>query len=117
MMDASPLEDSSKPSITNNLEEFAACCEKLLSLGSFFNCVVDDCPNVIPKKEDGSLDVDSVFVRMKEAAEALKATVNRGEGTSSWRVPMFIGALHLLPSCAGRLGATGRMRAVLQKEG
>jgi hypothetical protein len=97
-----------QPSITHDPQDFVNCCEKLLSLRSFYHYASEYCPEVIPlKPEDGSFNEEFVQARTKEVADSLKATVNRGVGTNGWRIPKFIDMLHL-PRYMARLAATGR---------
>jgi hypothetical protein len=112
-----PVADqAAKPTITNDRKEFVACCEKLLTLRSFYNYGGEHCPTAIPWKLDGSFDVELVEERTNEVAESLKVAVNRGKGTNGWRIPKFIDMLNL-PKYMSRLGSTGRFHVGFAERG
>jgi NACalpha-BTF3-like transcription factor len=110
------VDEGSKPTITNDPKEFVACCEKLLTLRSFYNYGGEHCPTAIPWKPDGSFDVELVQERTDAVAESLKVAVNRGQGTNGWRIPKFIDMLHL-PTYMSRLGCTGRLHVGFAERG
>jgi hypothetical protein len=50
-----------QPTISTNLELFLECCKELLALRSFYNYSGEYCHHAaIPRKVEGSLDVDTV---------------------------------------------------------
>jgi hypothetical protein len=112
-----PLGDeAARPTITNDQKEFVLCCERLLTLRSFYNYGGEHCPTAIPWKLDGSFNVELVEGRTNEVAELLKDAVHRGRGTNGWRIPKFIDMLHL-PKYMGRLGSTGRLHVGFAERG
>jgi hypothetical protein len=108
--------DADQPTITNDPDEFLGCCEKLLALRSFYNYSGEHCHDSIPRKEDGTFDVEPVVQCTREVAASLKATVNRGEGTNGWKIPKFLDML-LLPHYMSRLGSTGRFHVGFAERG
>ena len=71
------------PSITNSPSDFIECCERLLSLRSFFNYSGEHCPSAVPITGDGSFDVGLVKSRTRELGQSLMEAVNRGDGTTN----------------------------------
>jgi hypothetical protein len=108
--------DADQPTITTDPDEFLACCEKLLALRSFYNYSGEHCPDAIPRKTDGTFDVQPVIECTREVAASLKASVNRGEGTNGWKIPKFLDML-LLPHYMSRLGSTGRFHVGFAERG
>jgi hypothetical protein len=108
--------DADQPTITSDPDDFVACCEKLLSLRSFYNYSGEHCHEAIPRKEDGTFDVKPVIECTREVAASLKAAVNRGEGTKGWKIPKFLDML-LLPNYMSRLGSTGRFHVGFAERG
>jgi hypothetical protein len=108
--------DLEQPTITTNESDFLQCCEQLLALRSFYNYSGVHCPEAIPLKEDGTLDVESVEEHTRVAAQLLKLSVNRGKGTMHWNIPKFIDLL-LLPHYMGYLGSTGRFHVGFAERG
>ena len=108
--------DVEQPTITTNESDFLQCCEQLLALRSFYNYSGVHCPEAIPLKEDGTLDVESVEEHTRVAAQLLKLSVNRGKGTMHWNIPKFIDLL-LLPHYMGYLGSTGRFHVGFAERG
>ena len=108
--------ENTRPSITNNGNDFVACCENLLTLRSFFNYGGEHCPSAMPWKDDGSFNKEAVEECTKLVAESLKNTVNRGEGTNGWAMPKFLDMLNL-PDYMSRLGSTGRFHVGFAERG
>jgi hypothetical protein len=105
-----------QPTITTDPNEFLACCEKLLALRSFYNYSGEHCHDAIPRKLDGTIDVEPVIEHTREAAASLKAAVNQGEGTNGWKIPKFLDML-LLPNYMSQLGSTGRFHVGFAERG
>jgi hypothetical protein len=65
-----------------NPELFLECCKKLLAR-SFYNYYGEHYHYAIPRKADGSLDLDNTLEEQtREVGDVLKAAVNQGEGTN-----------------------------------
>ena len=96
--------------------DFLYCCEKLLSLCSFYNYSGQHCPEAIPYTAEGKFDLEKVDIQTRSVGRCLKESVNRGNNTNHWDLPKFIDML-TLPDYMDRLGSSGRVHVGFLERG